>query len=217
MSSSARADGAVEFQFHDRDYQSGTALSGMWLFLSSELLFFGGLFLCWACYRIEYASAFAAATRETEFAIGTLNTVILLTSSFAFACAVHFARSGNNRRVVQLSAATALLGTLFFGLKLLEWSKDIAAGNVPGAHFRTPGQAGGEQLFWVFYWIGTGLHIAHLSVGIGLVGWIAWRARREAFGPGRATPVEIVGLYWSFVDMMWLILYPLIYLAGRSA
>src|SRR5438309_7572914 len=116
MSSSARADAAVEFQYHDAHYEAGTALSGMWLFLASELLFFGGLFLAWGFYRFQHADAFAAATRETEFAIGTVNTAVLLTSSFVFACGVAFARLGNNRRVMQASIATALLGSVFFGL-----------------------------------------------------------------------------------------------------
>ena len=217
MSSSVRPDSTVEIQYHDARYQSGTALSGMWLFLASEMLFFGALFLTWAFYRVQHADAFAEATRETEFAIGTANTVVLLTSSFIFACAVAFAQRGENRRVMQASLATGLLGVVFLGLKVFEWYKDIVAGDVPGAFYRTPGAAGGAQLFWVFYWIGTSLHGLHLLIGIALVCWIAWRAAREAFGPRTATAVQVVGLYWSFVDMVWLVLYPLIYLAGRAA
>ena len=216
MSSSVRPDGAVEVQYHDARYETGTALSGMWLFLASETLFFGALFLTWSFYRIEHAAAFAEATRETEFAIGTANSIVLLTSSFIFACAVIFARRADNRRVMQASLVTGLLGMIFLGLKGFEWYKDIAAGDVPGASFRAPGVASGTQLFWVFYWVGTSLHGLHLIIGIGLVGWIAWRAGRGAFGPRAATSVEIVGLYWSFVDMVWLVLYPLIYLAGRA-
>ncbi len=219
MSSSAgaRPDGAVEIQYRDRRYQSETARSGMWLFLASEMLFFGALILTWGFYRIQYAAGFAEATRETEFAIGTANTVVLVTSSFAFACAVGFARKGENLRVMWASIMTGLLGIVFLGLKGLEWYKDIVKGDVPGALYHTPGGEGGAQLFWVFYWIGTVLHGLHLMIGIGLVGWIAWRARRGAFRPETATPVEVVGLYWSFVDMVWLVLYPLIYLAARAA
>ena len=219
MSSSAdvRPDGAVEVQFRDRRYQSETARSGMWLFLASEMLFFGALFLTWGFYRVEHAADFAKATRETEFAIGTANTVVLVTSSFAFACAVAFARRGRNRGVKWASITTAVLGIAFIGLKGLEWYKDIVKGDVPGPAFHTPGGEGGEQLFWIFYWIGTGLHALHLLIGIGLVLWIASRARRGAFRPETAAPVEVVGLYWSFVDMVWLVLYPLIYIAGRAA
>lgn len=220
MSSEAalRADAAVEVQFHDAAYQADTTLSGMWLFLASEVLFFGGLLLTWCVYRHQHPAGFAEATRDTEFAIGTLNTVILLTSSLSYACAVAFARLGDNRRILQASLATALLGALFLGLKGIEWYLDISAGDVPGAAFRMKGaHAGGAELFWVFYYIGTGLHGVHLTIGIALVGWIAWQAHRRRFSPADKTPVEVVGLYWSFVDMVWLVLYPLIYLAGRSA
>ncbi len=184
----ARARGrtaAVEIQYRDRRYQSETARSGMWLFLASEMLFFGALILTWGFYRIQHASGFAEATRETEFAIGTANTVVLVTSSFAFACAVAFARRGENRRVMWASVLTGLLGIVFLGLKGLEWYKDIVKGDVPGALYHTPGGEGGAQLFWMFYWIGTVLHGLHLLIGIGLVGWIAWRARRAHSGPRR--------------------------------
>lgn len=210
-------DGAVEIQFRDLAEEQGTALSGMWLFLASELLFFGGLFLVWLVYRVEYPAGFAQAARETEFALGTINTAVLLTSSFVFACAVAWARRGDNRRVLIASLMTAGLGAAFLGLKLFEWHKDIVAGDLPGALYRDPGEANGAQLFWLFYWTGTALHMVHLVIGIGLVGWIAWRAQRGAFGPERASAAEIVGLYWSFVDMIWLVLYPLIYLAARGA
>ncbi len=220
MSSEAaavRPDAEVEFQYHDAAYQADTALSGMWLFLASEVPFFGGLFLTWCVYRYQHPAGFAEATRDTQFAIGTINTVILLTSSFSYACAVAFARLGDNRRILAASVATALLGALFLGLKVFEWYLDISDGDVPGAGFKFKGaHDGGAELFWVFYYIGTGLHGVHLAIGIALVGWIAWQAHRRRFSRRYTTPVEVVGLYWSFVDMVWMILYPLIYLAGRA-
>jgi cytochrome c oxidase subunit 3 len=213
----ARPDADVEFQFHDARFQADTALSGMWLFLASEALFFGGLFLTWCVYRHQHPLGFADATRDTQFTIGTINTVVLVTSSFVYACAVAFARRGDNRRILLASLATMALGMLFLGLKVLEWYLDIHDGEVPGASFRFRGSHdGGAELFWIFYYIGTGLHGVHLTVGIALVGWIAWRARKQAFSPSYTTPVEVVGLYWSFVDMVWMVLYPLIYLAGRA-
>ena len=212
-----RPDAAVEFQYHDAAYQADTALSGMWLFLASEVLFFGGLFLTWCVYRHQHPAGFAAATRDTQFAIGTINTVVLVTSSFSYACAVAYARHGDNRRILQASLVTAGLGALFLALKVLEWSVDIGAGDLPGAGFKMTGaDAGGAELFWVFYYTSTGLHGVHLTVGFALVTWIAWQARHRRFSKDYATPVEVVGLYWSFVDMVWMVLYPLIYLAGRA-
>ena len=217
MSPELLADPTVEFQYRTRRYQSETALAGMWVFLASEMLFFGALLLAWCVYRHQHPAGFKAATEDTQFAIGTINTVILTLSSFTFACGVVFARQGRNARVMQTSLLAAGLGTLFMGLKILEWYLDIADHEVPGPHFKTAAvDDGGAQLFWVFYYVATGLHAIHLGIGIAMVCWIAWRAHKAAFSPAYNTPVEVVGLYWSFVDMVWMVLYPLIYLAGRG-
>ena len=217
MSPELLADPTGEFQYRTRRYQSETALAGMWVFLASEMLFFGGLLLAWCFYRHQHPAGFKAATEDTQFAIGTINTVVLTASSFTFACGVLFARQGRNARVMQASLLAAGLGTLFMGLKILEWYLDIADHEVPGPHFKTGGvDDGGAQLFWIFYYIATSLHAIHLSIGIAMVCWIAWRAHKAEFSPTYNTPVEVVGLYWSFVDMVWMVLYPLIYLAGRG-
>jgi cytochrome c oxidase subunit 3 len=211
----ARPDAHVEFQYHDATHQSETAISGMWLFLATEILFFGGLFLAWFFYRFQHPAGFAEATRHTQLVIGTVNTVLLVTSSFVYCCGLTWIELGNRTRLLQCALVTLALGLCFLGLKILEWYKDIDEGLVPGVGFALR-EHGGAQLFYVFYYIGTGLHAAHMSVGIVLVSWIAWRARRGDFSQSFFTPVEVVGLYWSFVDMLWLILYPLIYLAGRA-
>jgi cytochrome c oxidase subunit 3 len=208
-----------EFQYTSARHQSGTALAGMWLFLATEMLFFGGLFLAWIFARTQHLAGFDAGARETELWIGSLNTVILLTSSFVYACGVSYARAGDNRRVVWCCAAAIGLGVVFLGLKFgLEWHDDIDKHLFPSdPDFRIGGATGdGARLFFVFYFVSTALHGVHLSGGIVLVAMIIWRARRGDFSPRYTTPVEVVGLYWSFVDMIWIFLYPLIYLIGRS-
>lgn len=211
------SDAHVEFQYRDAVYESETAVAGMWLFLATEALFFGGLFLTWLYYRYLYPTGFAEAARESEFGIGTANTVILLTSSLVYACGLPAVRLGAMRLLFWLSVGTMALGTLFLLLKIYEWKIDVDDHMVPGRGFAISGaNAGSAQLFWIFYYVGTVLHAIHLTIGIGLVGWIALRTRRGDFTPARYTAVEVVGLYWSFVDMVWLVLYALIYLAGRA-
>ena len=206
----------IEFQYADMAHQSSTALSGMWLFLATELLFFGGLFFLYAVYRHQYPAGTAEASRHAELAVGTINTVLLLTSSAVFTYGLGCAQQGRNRALFWASLATAALGCAFLGLKGYEWSDDFGKHLFPGPDFAITGPGSqGAQLFWCFYFIATGLHGIHMIVGIGLVGWIAWGARQSRFSPRYATPVEVVGLYWSFVDMVWLVLYPAIYLAGR--
>ena len=207
----------IEFQFANMAHQEEAAMSGMWLFLATELLFFGGLFLLYAILRGEHPAGTAAASRLANLAVGTINTVILLSSSAVFSYGLGCARSGRNRGVFWCSVATALLGCLFLGLKGYEWSDDFAKHLFPGADFGAGGpDAGAMQLFWCFYFIATGLHGLHMIVGVGLVAWIAVMARRGEYSAAYSTPVEAVGLYWSFVDMVWLVLYPCIYLAGSA-
>jgi cytochrome c oxidase subunit 3 len=206
----------TEFQYEDAVHQSETALAGLWLFLASEILFFGGLFLSWVIYRQAHTAGFNEASRESNLLIGSINTVILFTSSALFSAALPAAKKGRNRTVMWLSLLTCAMGIAFIALKLLEWAVDLSKNLFPGPHFALTGMsAGGAQLFYVFYFVATGLHGLHMLIGIGLVGWIAFLARRRGFTSGRATSVEVVGIYWSFVDIIWLILYPLIYLSGR--
>lgn len=207
----------VQFQYTDAADERQTSLAGMWLFLASELLFFGGLFLLWLFYRVLFPEGFAEATAHTEFGIGTANTLILMTASAIYACGIPASRLGNSRVVVVTGSITMVLGVIFMLLKAYEWHEDIKDGMVPGAGFALTGpHAGGAQLFWQFYYVGTVLHMIHLGIGIGLVAWVTWKARRNSFTGVHATPVEVVGLYWSFVDMMWMVLYALIYLGPRS-
>lgn len=209
--------GEVGLQFPDAAYKAETALSGMWLFLASETLFFGAMFLTMLYCRHQHPQGFAAAAAQTQFGIGTANTVVLLCSSFAFASAVVFMRAGRRRATIAAVRATGALGAAFLLLKAIEWWLDLADHDLPGRHFNaTSPDRGGEQLFWFLYWVATGIHGVHLLLGIALCVYVAQRLRRQSHGSQDMTLVKVVGLYWSFVDMVWLLLYPLIYLADRT-
>jgi len=207
-----------EFQYSSAEHQADTAISGMWLFLATEVLFFGALFLSWIYSRHWNQAGFDAGARQTWLAIGTINTVILLTSSFVYSVGLAFIRAGNSRRLVQCCALAWLLGAAFLILKFgVEWPDDIGKGLFPGHGFSIEGPLrDGARLFFVFYFFGTALHGLHMLAGLGIVGWIIQRTRRGDFSPDYHTPVTVVGLYWSFVDIVWIVLYPLIYLIGRG-
>lgn len=207
----------THFQYADAGHQRETALSGMWLFLASEILFFGGLILVWMFCRHWQPSGFDAGARETVLWIGTLNLLLLITSSFVYSTGIAFVEAGNTRRLVQGCVVTMAIGTLFLLLKFYEWHLDISEDLFPAGSFKITGaDAGGAKMFWSFYFIATALHALHMVVGVGLVGWVALQARRGQFSDGWFTPVEVVGLYWSFVDIVWIVLYPVIYLVGRG-
>jgi cytochrome c oxidase subunit III len=207
-----------EFQYSSARHQAETAISGMWLFLATEVLFFGALFLTWIYSRHWNQAGFDAGARQTDLAIGTINTVILLVSSFVFSAGLAFIEAGNSRRLIQCCAIAWLLGTGFLILKFgIEWREDFNKHLFPGPGFAINGPlGGGARLFFVFYFLGTAIHGLHMIGGLVLVGWIVLRAWRDDFSVRYHTPVYVVGLYWSFVDMVWIVLYPLIYLVGRG-
>lgn len=206
----------VAEQFEDAQQQAGAAHLGMWTFIATEILFFGGLFLTYAVYRHFYFNAFAAGSRHTDVFYGTLNSVILLTSSLTMALAVHAARQRRGKTIVQFLLLTILLGVSFIIVKGFEYHKDIADRLVPGAHF-DPALPLQSQIFFWFYWTMTGLHGIHVLVGLGVLTVMTLQARRGKFSGGHQAPVELAGLYWHFVDIIWLFLYPLLYLIGRHA
>jgi cytochrome c oxidase subunit 3 len=189
---------------------------GIWLFLSSEVLFFGALLLTYAVYRVGNVHAFAAAGRETNIWYGSLNTAILLTSSLTMAVASQAAaaKSGFRRLIIGCLVATAALGVAFLVVKGFEYREDIEKHLVPGGHFALKQPA--AQLFFGLYWLVTGIHAVHLTIGIGMVARLAvlgWRRRREL---DENPELEVTGLYWHLVDIVWIFLYPLIYLPGRA-
>jgi cytochrome c oxidase subunit 3 len=207
-----------EFQYSSAQHQAESAVSGMWLFLATEVLFFGALFLTWIYARHGNQAGFDAGAQQTNLVIGTINTVILLVSSFVYSAGVAFVETGNNRRLIQCCAIAWALGVAFLILKFgIEWRDDFAKHLFPGSDFALQGPlSGGARIFFVFYFLGTALHGLHMVGGLFLVGWIIWRGLRSEFSPAFFTPVAVVGLYWSFVDIVWIVLYPLIYLVGRG-
>lgn len=197
-----------------------TAQLGMWVFIASEMLFFGGLLFAYAVGRIHWPQGFAAAALHTDVVIGTVNTGVLLTSSLMMALAATASETGQRRWIAPFLWATIAFGVLFLVLKGVEYHHDFREGLVPGAGFRLGDAAGeapsGAQLFFVLYWVLTVLHSVHLLVGIVLAGSFAWGAQRGR--PWVQPPrVQTVGLYWHFVDIVWIFLYPLLYLVQRHS
>jgi cytochrome c oxidase subunit 3 len=203
-------------QFDDAAQQRDAASLGMWVFLATEMLFFGVLFFGYALARARFPGAFAAASRQTDLVLGTLNTAILLTSSFTMALAVRAAGLQSHRATALLLAGTAVLGVAFAGIKLTEYGIDYRHHLVPVLDFAfAQPHATGALLFFWLYFATTGLHLVHLSVGIVITLVFAWRAWRMPT-PRLAGQVEIGGLYWHFVDLVWIFLYPCLYLVART-
>jgi cytochrome c oxidase subunit 3 len=186
---------------------------GMWIFLMSEILFFAGLFVTYAIYRSFNPEAFRVAAAQTEIFYGSVNTAILLSSSLTMTVAVR-ASAARLRRVTLLCLAlTAVLGLAFLLVKGLEYHDDIVKALIPGSGF--PLSPAATQLFWMLYWVMTGIHAIHLSAGVLVVIVVAWLFARRVI-PVQESTMEGVSIYWHFVDSVWLILYPLLYLGGRS-
>jgi cytochrome c oxidase subunit III len=209
------ADGAstgLAEQFDDLPQQLEASTLGMWTFLATEIVFFGALILGYIVYRHAYFQAFAEAGQHTKILYGTINTAILLTSSFTLSLGIHSAQRGRNRSLVRFLLLTMFLGCCFLAVKGLEYKSDIDEHLVPGAHFTKtlPPQA---QIFWCLYWVMTGVHSLHLIAGLGVLAVITWMAWRGRFSSVYHNPVLISGLYWHFVDVIWLWLYALIYLS----
>lgn len=203
-------------QFDDIEQQRETAKLGMWVFLATEVLFFGGLFLSYTVYRYLNPEGFAAASRHTEVILGGANTAVLLFSSTLMALAVRAAKLARRGQLVKLLLATALFGIGFIGIKAVEYYKDITDHLVPGVNFQwhEPNR-GTAELFWWLYWAMTGLHAIHVTVGVCLMLVLAVLARRGRFDGGNYMAVDNAGLYWHFVDIVWVFLFPLLYLAGH--
>lgn len=200
--------------YSDLAQQHDAATLGMWVFLATEVLFFGGLVLGYAVYRHAYPQAFAEAARHTNIVIGTANTAVLLTSSFLVAWGVMVAKAGFGRVTAWLFAGAALLGVIFLFLKGIEYRGEIAQHLFPDAGFALDGE--GARLFFTFYFVATGLHGVHVVAGIVTLAAIAWRARNGAYSTQYHAPPVVAGLYWHFVDLVWVFLFALIYLPGRA-
>jgi cytochrome c oxidase subunit III len=202
--------------FEDFRQQNESATLGIWLFLLTEVLFIGALFAAYAVYRVQYPAAFIDGSRRLDLVLGAVNTTILIVSSWLVALSVHAASVGNRRRLVLLLAVTAALGAAFLGIKSVEYAHKIHDRLVPGPGFAWTGpEPEHVELFFVIYFITTGIHAAHVLVGVGCLIWVAIGASRGRFSPESHALVDGVGLYWHFVDIVWIFLFPLLYLLGR--
>ncbi len=207
---------AAEPPYADLAQRRSANRLGMWTFLASEVLLFGGLFAAYALLRGTYPAAFAAGSRRLEFWIGTTNTAVLLTSSLCVAMADHAVKRGERRAPGRWLLAAWLLGAAFLALKGYEYHQKWLEHLVPGAAFRPAGrEAGPYQLFFFLYFAMTGLHAAHMVMGLGALAWVGFLNRRGRLSAERHEALAIAGLYWHFVDCVWVFLYPLLYLIGR--
>jgi cytochrome c oxidase subunit 3 len=202
--------------FADLEQQHEAATLGMWIFLATELMFFGGLFTAYTVYRHRYPEEFAAASTRLNLVFGGVNTVVLLTSSLTMALAVYAARVGRRDWLISCLGLTGLLGAAFLVIKGFEYHGDYADNLVPGLAFvesEWPKPAG-VKLFLLLYYLMTGVHALHLIIGIVLMSVLAALARRGRYSSEYYAPVEVGGLYWHFVDVIWIFLLPLLYMVG---
>jgi cytochrome c oxidase subunit 3 len=208
---------ALAHHFDSLEQQKEAATLGMWLFLVQEVMFFGGLFLTYFLYRWRDPEAFAAASHELDLTLGLVNTVILIASSLTMAMAVHSAQTSRQKPLLGYLAATGALGLAFLVIKYFEYSEKWRHHLIPGtAAFHFPGEIGGRaEKFFSLYFAMTGMHALHMVVGVAVLAWVFAKARRGAFDAHYYSPVENFGLYWHFVDIVWIFLFPLLYLIGR--
>ncbi|HOB73837.1 MAG TPA: cytochrome c oxidase subunit 3 family protein [Phycisphaerae bacterium] len=212
---------ALAHHFNDLAQQREAGTLGMWTFLVTEVMFFGGAFTGYAYYRWKFPEAFQAASHHLDIVLGTINTVVLICSSLTMVLAVQGAQRGDRKRLVRFLLLTILLALVFLGIKAFEYHHKWVEGHVPGRYFRWDPQhdgavsPGGAQLFYSFYFTMTGIHAAHMIIGIGVIGVLVWMALRGRFTPESYGAVENTGLYWHFVDIVWIFLFPLLYLIGR--
>ena len=221
----------VAEHFDDAEQQYTAAELGMWVFLATEVLFFGGMFTGYAVYRGYYSQAFSEGSHTLDLVLGTINTGILLGSSLTMALSVHAAQTGAKRLIVTFLTATLILGAAFLGIKAYEYYHKFEENHFPGENFQfehhtasssheqssasaeeSPANPDRVEIFFSFYFAMTGLHALHMIIGGGLIVWLIVLAAKGRFSPEYSTPVEMVGLYWHFVDIVWVYLFPLLYL-----
>ena len=213
----ASAHSAFAHQFDDARQQREASQLGIWLFLATEILFFGVLFAAYAVTRINHPAAFAAGSRLTNLPLASLNTAVLLTSSLTMALGVHAAQAGARRMTVNWLYATVALGLAFLAIKGIEYGIDFKENLVPGAGFGYDGPGRDQvQLYFYLYYLITMVHAIHVLIGVIAIAVIARIASRGRYSAEYFTPVDVTGLYWHLVDIIWLFVYPSLYLVSRS-
>jgi cytochrome c oxidase subunit 3 len=206
-------EGYVAHHFPNLRQQEHAARIGMWLFLATELLLFGGLFTAYAVYRFLYAETFAEASHHLSVTAGTINTIVLITSSLTVALAHHLAHHGKGRAAALALAVTLGFALAFLAIKAWEWSHDFEEGLLPGRYFHSSElTATGAPMFVSLYFLLTGLHGLHVVIGMTVLAVLMVQCWRGTYDHGYVTPVELGGMYWHLVDLIWIFLYPLLYL-----
>jgi cytochrome c oxidase subunit 3 len=200
-------------QFEDLEKQAHAARLGMWCFLGSEVLLFAGLFALYAAYRAMHGADFLAAAAHNDAVLGTANTFVLITSSFTVAASIHAAQVGRARLVVPLLLVTLALGGVFLVVKGIEYAHHFHEGIYPGTHYRMGElDTHGARTFFTLYYFLSGLHALHVLMGMALLAWLALKHWRRPFTAAHHLPLELGGLYWHLVDVVWIFLWPLLYL-----
>ena len=229
MSSSAHASvaghaahhPALQHHFDTLEQQKESSSLGMWMFLVTEVLFFGGLFATYVLYRLRFPGVFAEASHHLNVPMGAVNTAILICSSLTMALAIYAAQVNKKKAIVPWLLATIALGSAFLVVKAFEYQEKFVHHLVPGPNFDlsqfTPDHARPAQMFFSLYFVMTGIHALHMIIGIGLLSWLVVKARRGRFDADYYNPLEMSGLYWHFVDIVWIFLFPLLYLLGYHA
>jgi cytochrome c oxidase subunit 3 len=217
------AEHALQHHFADMEQQRETASFGMWMFLLTEIMFFGGLFCAYLVYRASYYQAFVEGSQKMNIWLGATNTAVLICSSLTMALGVRCAQLGQKKLMVVLLLLTILFGFGFLGIKAIEYHEHWENHEFPGPnfHFQTisgapPVDAQHTEIYFSLYWAMTGLHALHMVIGIGLVSWLVIAGMRGAYNPEYYSPVDNVGLYWHFVDLVWIYLFPLLYLISKK-
>ncbi len=209
---------ALAHHFESLEQQTDASLLGMWIFLCTEILFFGGALMAYMIYRMWYPDAFAIASSEIAILPGAINTAVLILSSLTMALAVHAAQTGERGKIMFFIVITMILGAAFLGIKGYEYHEKYLEGHIPGfgLDFRfEPEYQKNAQIFFSLYFVLTGLHALHMIVGLGIMTWMLIWVKQGVITTEYYSPIEISGLYWHFVDIVWIFLFPLLYLIGR--
>jgi cytochrome c oxidase subunit 3 len=209
----------LQHHFDDLHQQLDSSTLGMWVFLLTEIMFFGGMFGAYTIYRTMYPGAFASTSRYMEPVLGGINTAVLICSSLTMALAVRYAQIGKRKLIRIFLILTMIFGIAFIGVKFSEYYMHWKEHLVPWMDFQYPEHPEffhQAQILFCFYFFMTGFHALHMFVGLGLLTWLLIKNERMSFGSEYYTPVEITGLYWHFVDIVWIFLFPLLYLIGAN-
>lgn len=205
-------DPYLQHHFAEPQQQADASKIGMWLFLATEILLFGGLFVGFGIMQMKHPEAFFQAHHHLDRSLGFLNTVVLLVSSFTMVMAVHAAKTDKRKALMVFLTLTILCACVFLGVKYFEYSHKIHEGLLPGKFYTHSAHNDGQFMFFSFYFMMTGLHGFHILAGIAVLLWILARSAKGHFSSRYYTPVDLVGLYWHLVDLIWIYLFPMLYL-----